>query len=136
MTRDDVSTVPHVVCEHVAHMFRSDRGNVLALQDVSLSIGRREFVCVVGPSGCGKSTLLRSIAGLQQPSGGRVLVDGAPAAGRVRGGLVVQEHGTFPWMTVTDNVAFGLEMAGVSSPLSSRLVSSASIASSPFLVIT
>jgi NitT/TauT family transport system ATP-binding protein len=68
---------------------------------------------VVGPSGCGKSTLLRIIAGLLEPSSGRVLFDGAMGPDQPRGGLVVQENGTFPWMTVVENVAFGLELQGV-----------------------
>ncbi|MBL0169937.1 MAG: ABC transporter ATP-binding protein [Gemmatimonadaceae bacterium] len=88
-----------------------------ALAALSLTVKEHEFVCVVGPSGCGKSTLLRIIAGLQAPSSGRVIFRDASATstthGGVRGGLVVQEHGTFPWMTVIDNVAFGLEMQGM-----------------------
>jgi len=85
----------------------------MALDGVSFSVRPSEFVCVVGPSGCGKSTLLRIIAGLIKPTAGRVMFDGGVIAGHLRGGLVVQENGTFPWMTVLDNVAFGLEMLGV-----------------------
>jgi NitT/TauT family transport system ATP-binding protein len=103
----------HFTCERVAHTFVGERGDVTALADVSLAVHAHEFVCVVGPSGCGKSTLLRIIAGLQQPSGGTVRFAGDAAAHAVRGGLVVQEHGTFPWMTVADNVAFGLTLANV-----------------------
>jgi NitT/TauT family transport system ATP-binding protein len=71
-----------------------------------------EFICVVGPSGCGKSTLLRILAGLLQPSSGNV-VFGANGGVRPSTALVFQENGVFPWMTVRDNVAFGLEMHGV-----------------------
>ena len=100
-------------CDQVGCEFPSKRGSVMALEGVSFSTRATEFVCVVGPSGCGKSTLLRVIAGLIQPTAGTVRFDGEIAAGHLRGGLVVQENGTFPWMTVVDNVAFGLEMAGM-----------------------
>ena len=102
----------HFTCESVGHTFAGDRGHVVALTDVSLAVDVNEFVCIVGPSGCGKSTLLRIVAGLQAPSSGRVQFEGEHATHRVRGGLVVQEHGTFPWMSVVDNVAFGLKLEG------------------------
>jgi NitT/TauT family transport system ATP-binding protein len=103
----------HFTCEHLGHTFFGDRGPLEALADVTLSVGQHEFVCVVGPSGCGKSTLLRIVAGLQTPSSGRVRFEHGTVSGAMRGGLVVQEHGTFPWMTVIDNVAFGLELRGM-----------------------
>lgn len=93
--------------------FASDRGAVRALDGVDLHLRAKEFVCLVGPSGCGKSTLLRAIAGLLPASAGTILYGDAPESGPPRGGLVVQENGTFPWMSVVDNVAFGLEMQGV-----------------------
>lgn len=100
-------------CQEVGCSFPSRRGSITALEDVSFIVRPSEFVCVVGPSGCGKSTLLRIIAGLTMPTSGRVMFDGGVLAGQLRGGLVVQENGTFPWMTVLDNVAFGLEMLGI-----------------------
>lgn len=103
----------HFTCERVGHTFAGDRGEVEALADVSLTVGVNEFVCVVGPSGCGKSTLLRIVAGLETPTTGNVRFEGTLAAHGGRGGLVVQEHGTFPWMTVADNVAFGLKLSGM-----------------------
>ena len=103
----------HFTCEHVGHTFGGERGHVVALADVSLAVDVNEFVCIVGPSGCGKSTLLRIVAGLETPTAGRVRFDGEQADHRIRGGLVVQEHGTFPWMSVVDNVAFGLKLEGV-----------------------
>jgi len=99
-------------CQDLRRVFASPRGMVAALDGVSFGVRPFEFVCIVGPSGCGKSTLLRIIAGLLPPSSGRVLFGGGTGAAP-RGGLVVQEHGTFPWMTVLDNVAFGLEAQGV-----------------------
>jgi NitT/TauT family transport system ATP-binding protein len=98
-------------CESLSLAFaRRDGGVLLALENVSLSVADGVFVSIVGPSGCGKTTLLRLIAGLLAPSSGTVRFGDA---GAPRPGLVFQEHGVFPWMTVIDNVAFGLEMQGV-----------------------
>jgi len=86
-----------------------------ALQNIDLEIEQGEFVCIVGPSGCGKSTLLHLIAGLDRPTTGEITVDGSPVSGpgtdRI---LLFQELGLFPWLTVSQNVEFGLKMAGVS----------------------
>jgi NitT/TauT family transport system ATP-binding protein len=103
----------HFTCDGIGHTFTGDRGNVAALVDVTLTVREHEFVCVVGPSGCGKSTLLRIIAGLERPSAGQVQFHGQAAERGVRGGLVVQEHGTFPWLSAVDNVAFGLALEGM-----------------------
>jgi NitT/TauT family transport system ATP-binding protein len=100
----------HFACEAIGHTFASDRGPIEALANVSLAVGEHEFVCVVGPSGCGKSTLLRIIAGLEVPTAGHLHFEGQAESRDMRGGLVVQEHGAFPWMTVVENVAFGLEL--------------------------
>ena len=86
----------HFTCERVGQTFTGDRGDVVALADVSLAVDVNEFLCIVGPSGCGKSTLLRIIADLQTPTTGVVRFEGEHAAHRGRSGLVVQEHGTFP----------------------------------------
>jgi NitT/TauT family transport system ATP-binding protein len=106
----------HFICEHVGQTFTGERGSVAALDDVSLAVNVNEFLCIVGPSGCGKSTLLRIIADLQTPTTGAVRFEGEHAVHRGRSGLVVQEHGTFPWMSAVDNVAFGLKLAGVPAP--------------------
>jgi NitT/TauT family transport system ATP-binding protein len=91
--------------------FGSGPDRVVAVDDVSLSIARGEFVCIVGPSGCGKSTLLRILAGLERQSSGTIAVD---AAGwKVQNAMVFQESGLFPWMNVEKNVAFGLMTRGV-----------------------
>ncbi|MBW8769074.1 MAG: ABC transporter ATP-binding protein [Gemmatimonadetes bacterium] len=103
----------HFTCEGISQTFTGERGAVDALTDVSLTVEVNEFLCIVGPSGCGKSTLLRIIADLQAPTTGVVRFEGEHAAHRGRSGLVVQEHGTFPWMSAVDNVAFGLKLQGV-----------------------
>ncbi len=82
-----------------------------ALDDVSLSVGPGEFVCIVGPSGCGKTTLLDIIAGLTRPDRGVVLADGAPVSGPGRHRLMMfQESALFPWLTALGNVLFGLRL--------------------------
>ena len=101
-------------CHNLWKTYQTRSGNIPALEDVTFSVEPEEFVCIVGPSGCGKTTLLKLIAGLQQPSSGGIVFGTGAAADRPRTALVFQDHGLFPWMTVLDNVAFGLEMRGVS----------------------
>ena len=88
---------------------------VHALGPIDLHVGRGEFFSVVGPSGCGKSTLLDVLAGLSPPSDGEVTFEGKRIAGAVPDGVgvVFQEDASFPWLTVRDNVAFGLRRAGI-----------------------
>ena len=86
---------------------------VLALDRISLTVRRNEFVCVMGPSGCGKTTLLYVIAGIVRPSSGSVLVEGQPVdrPGPDRA-VVFQEDAVFPWMTVEQNISYSLRMRG------------------------
>ncbi len=100
-------------CQHISKAYPTPHGAVPALEDVTFSVAEQEFVCIVGPSGCGKTTLLKIIAGLLQPTAGRIVFGAEPVDGRPRNAMVFQEHGLFPWMTVLDNVAFGLETRGV-----------------------
>jgi NitT/TauT family transport system ATP-binding protein len=100
-------------CENLSVTYRSSRMTVEALHEVAFTLSENEFVCVVGPSGCGKSTLLRTIAGLIQPSAGRVVFHDHAQRAQSRCAMVFQDHGVFPWMTVLDNVAFALEMQGI-----------------------
>ena len=82
---------------------------VVALENIDLSLGAGEFLSVLGPSGCGKSTLLRLAAGLELPTSGEVTYDGIPIDGPSRRrGFVFQSYSVFPWLTVRENVAFGL----------------------------
>jgi len=99
-------------CQGLGKSYKTRNGAVHALENVSIEVGEREFVCIVGPSGCGKTTLLKLIAGLLQPTSGRIAFHDDAPDGRPRTALVFQEHGLFPWMTALDNVAFGLEMQG------------------------
>jgi len=95
----------------VAMRFRTRRGEVRALQQISLMVPDGQFACIVGPSGCGKSTLLSIAAGLVIPTEGDVLVDGKPAysPGRDRG-MVFQSYSLYPWLSVRRNIEFGLEI--------------------------
>lgn len=91
-----------------------DNSDKATLNEIDLEIESGEFVCIVGASGCGKSTLLNLVAGLEKPTGGKILLDGkevtGPGADRT---VMFQEHGLFPWLNVIENVKFGMKLAGV-----------------------
>src|SRR5919202_1342472 len=89
-------------------------GGVVAFEDLSLDIAPNETLCVVGPSGCGKTTLLRCLAGLLEPTEGRVYLDGKPVTEPNPSVVMVFQHfGLFPWKTVYENVTYGLKLRGV-----------------------
>ena len=101
------------VFENVSKQFLNQ--NESTLQRINLEIQTGEFVCIVGKSGCGKSTLLNLAAGLLTPSSGRILLDGKEVNGPgVEGTVMFQEHALYPWLTVRENVEFGMKLAGVS----------------------
>lgn len=104
-----------VLVENVNKQFDGQDETLLALKDINLTVAQGEFVAILGPSGCGKSTLLNAIAGFSLPTSGRILANGnlvtAPGPDR---GMVFQEYALFPWMTVSDNIAFGLQIKHVS----------------------
>ncbi|WP_018150106.1 taurine ABC transporter ATP-binding protein [Leeia oryzae] len=104
-----------LIAHQVHKTYPSPRGTVHALENVSVSIRQGDFVVALGASGCGKSTLLSLLAGFQFPSAGRIAVDGqvvsGPGADR---GVVFQDDALFPWLSVLDNVAFGLTLQGIS----------------------
>lgn len=87
-----------------------------AVEGVDLHVADGEFVAIVGPTGCGKSTLLNAAAGLLIPSAGSVTIFGEPLAGlNRRAGYLFQAEALFPWKTAIENVAIGLEVAGVAT---------------------
>ena len=89
-------------------------GPTLALQPTDLTVEPGEFVAILGPSGCGKSTLLRIVAGLDRPTGGSVTLDGMPVTGPGPDrGMVFQSYTLFPWLTVAQNIRFGLAERGL-----------------------
>ncbi len=96
---------------------KKEFGKFVAVRDMSLDVERGEFISLLGPSGCGKTTTLQMVAGLLQPTSGRILLDGKDITNMrpdKRGlGIVFQSYALFPHMTATENVAFGLEMRGV-----------------------
>jgi NitT/TauT family transport system ATP-binding protein len=100
--------------ENVSKSFYKRDTAVDAVQDMNLTIERREIVAVIGPSGCGKSTLLNMIAGLYAPTRGQVVYKGAAVSGvNTDVGYMTQKDNLLPWRSVRDNVAFPLELAGV-----------------------
>jgi NitT/TauT family transport system ATP-binding protein len=108
--------IPKLSVRDVSLSYATNSGpRLTALKNINLQVQPGEFLCIVGPSGCGKSTLLHLIAGLHQQTSGEVLVDNAPVQGpgtdRI---LIFQELGLFPWLTVAQNVEFGMRMKGVS----------------------
>ena len=105
-----------LVVAGVGHEFRDRAGHaVRALDRLDVQLARGDFFSVIGPSGCGKSTLLEILAGLVAPTQGRVTFEDRAVHGTVPDGIgvVFQEDASFPWLTVADNVAFGLRRAGV-----------------------
>jgi len=105
----------HITVRGVNKVFKSTDREVVALKDINLEIPQGQFVCLLGPSGCGKSTLLNAIAGFSLPSSGEITADSRIVTGPgPERGMVFQEYALFPWMTVEKNIAFGLEIKGMS----------------------
>ncbi len=103
----DEKSPPAVRLTDVSKAYRTGRGELLALDRVSLSVGTGEFVCIIGASGCGKSTLLNLVAGLDRPTSGTVETGGR------RVGLMFQEPALFPWLTAARNIELALRARGV-----------------------
>jgi NitT/TauT family transport system ATP-binding protein len=101
--------------EHLSKQFvKNGEGPVEALVDISIEVNDEEFICILGPSGCGKTTLLRIIAGLDHPTSGVVRIDGSVIDRPNRKlGMIFQDYSLYPWRTVNENIAFGLELQGV-----------------------
>ena len=107
-------SAPILSIRGVSRRFTSAHGDTLALEATDLEVAENDFITILGPSGCGKSTLLRIVAGLDRPSAGEVQLDGRrieePGADR---GMVFQSYTLFPWLTVRENVCFGLRERGL-----------------------
>jgi len=106
------STMDKIRIAGLTKLFRTGRTSVTALAEVNLSVPEGQFLCVVGPSGCGKTTMLRIMGGLETPTTGEVAVSRRNKDKPINS-MIFQEHAIFPWMTVRDNVAYGLRMRGV-----------------------
>ncbi len=110
---NEATAVPsgcRVSVDGVSKVFETPSGPVLAVDDISIDAQSGEFLVIVGPSGCGKTTLLRMIANLERPSSGAVSVDSGSA--HASSAMVFQGRSVFPWLTVEDNVAYGLKTSG------------------------
>ncbi len=111
----NMNSLKTLQCERLGKVFPGSTGPVTALADVNFSLEAEEFISIVGPSGCGKTTLLKMIAGLGPLTSGSIVFNGSAGQECAEAVLVFQDHGLFPWMTVLENVAFGLECKGVNS---------------------
>jgi ABC-type nitrate/sulfonate/bicarbonate transport system ATPase subunit len=100
--------------QDLSKVYRSGGHEVVAIDEINLAIRNKEFATILGPSGCGKSTLLRIVAGLMRPTRGVVRLDGSAIGGPGRDrGMVFQSYTLFPWLTVMENIQFGLGLSGV-----------------------
>ena len=110
-----------ITFDNVSVDFPTAQGPMRVLDGVSFDIRNGEFVSIIGPSGCGKTTMMNIVGGFVQPTEGRVLLDGKPvtAPGPDRG-VIFQEYGVFPWLTVRQNIEFGLKLAASKTPSAQR----------------
>ncbi len=109
---NSAAATPRIVFDRVSVSFDTGSGPLKVVEDVSFAIADREFVSIIGPSGCGKTTMMNIVAGFVAPSGGSVLLDGKPVGGPgPERGVIFQEYGVFPWLTVAQNIGFGLGLA-------------------------
>ena len=107
--------------EDVSLTYSSLAGSVTALQDIDVKVEPGEFVSVIGPSGCGKTTLMNVIAGFLEATRGRVLIDDEVVKGPGPDRCVVfQQYAVFPWLTVRENIEFGLKLQANHKPPEER----------------
>jgi ABC-type nitrate/sulfonate/bicarbonate transport system ATPase subunit len=99
-----------IVVSDIHKSFPSDTGALNVVEGVSFTVNDGETVAIVGPSGCGKSTLMNVVAGFERPDRGGVLIDGLPHNSPSAKGILITQHGSvFPWLTVQQNLMFGLD---------------------------
>ncbi|EMT45592.1 MULTISPECIES: ABC transporter ATP-binding protein [Anoxybacillus] len=105
--------MPILTVDQVMHAYVTNQSAILALDHLSLNVERGEFLSFLGPSGCGKTTLLSIIAGLIEPTKGRVLIEGKEIhTMRQTIGYMLQHDYLFPWKTIKQNVTLGLKLTG------------------------
>lgn len=103
-----------ITASHITKRYQTDRKTTLALSDCNIEVLENEFVCIVGTSGCGKSTLLRMLAGLDFPTEGQIIIKDRDVTGPGPDrGMVFQTYTLFPWMTVAENIGYGLKEKGL-----------------------
>jgi NitT/TauT family transport system ATP-binding protein len=104
-----------LIIEHLSKQFtKNGQDTVDSLADINVTIRNGEFICILGPSGCGKTTLLRIVAGLENPTTGKVLIDEAIIdRPNPKLGMIFQDYSLYPWRTVNENIVFGLELRGI-----------------------
>jgi NitT/TauT family transport system ATP-binding protein len=107
---------PKIAVRDLVKTRRSTRGSIVtAVDHVSFDVHIGEFVCLLGPSGCGKTSIINILAGLDEPTSGKVLLDGRPIAGPGPDRAVLfQEPALFPWLSVAGNVELALKLIGTS----------------------
>ncbi|SIQ01540.1 putrescine transport system ATP-binding protein [Rhizobium sp. RU35A] len=112
----DPSATPFIRFENITKRY----GDFTAVDNLTLDIYEREFFSLLGPSGCGKTTLMRMLAGFEEPTSGRILLQGKDLSGvppyRRPTNMMFQSYALFPHMTVEKNIAFGLEQDGLAKP--------------------
>lgn len=118
------SAAPRLRVDNVSLRYRTPSGSIFsALENVSFEVPDQQFAVIVGPSGCGKSSLLYLTAGLNEPSDGEIYVGGnrvdGPGADR---GMVFQSYTLFPWLSVRENIEFGLKRKGIAAAARKEIV--------------
>lgn len=104
---------PKIRVDGVGKSFTTEQGTLHVLDNISLDVADGEIVAIVGPSGCGKSTLMNILAGFHQPDTGSVSVDGVVQSKPSSRGILISQAGSvFPWLTVQQNLMFGLTGRG------------------------
>src|SRR5262245_47952225 len=99
----------YLVFERVTKSFATAQGPLEVVTPFDFAVGHNRIAVFLGPSGCGKTTLMRMVGGLDQPTSGRILLEGAPIGPPSRRrGMVFQSYSSFPWLTVAGNVSFGM----------------------------
>jgi NitT/TauT family transport system ATP-binding protein len=113
-----------LLVENISKEFEQRDVRSAALVSINLELKEGEFTCVLGPSGCGKTTLLRIIAGLEKATTGEVIIGGEKVTGPTpRMAMIFQDYSLFPWRTVLDNIAFGLEIQGMGEEERHKIIS-------------